>query len=77
MASNTTSSQSSDDDGYVVYPVLEGTDHREHTQEHPFCSDPTCPCHEDPENLETLQEWYDGGLIGSVDGRHIYHGRTI
>jgi hypothetical protein len=64
-------------DEYYVYPILEGTDYREHTEDHLFCDDPTCPCHEDEENQQTLQEWYDDGLIGSVDGDNIYHGRTI
>jgi hypothetical protein len=27
--------------------------------------------------LELLNEWYQGGLIGSVDGDNIYHGRVI
>ncbi len=32
-----------------------------HTQNHPFCSDTTCPCHADPELTGTLeQEWLDG-----------------
>jgi hypothetical protein len=65
------------DDEYYVYPVLSGTDYREHTPDHPFCGDDDCPCHEDEGNLELLNEWYQGGLIGSVDGDHIYHGRVI
>jgi hypothetical protein len=31
----------------------------------------------DEENRELLQDWYDNGLIGSVDGDLIYHGKTI
>lgn len=62
---------------YYVYPVLEGTDYREHTEEHPFCPEDDCPCREDQENQEKLSEWYTEGLIGSVDGDLIYHGKTI
>jgi hypothetical protein len=62
---------------YSVYPVLEGTDWREHTDEHLFCDDPNCPCHEDKENQETLQQWYDEGLIDASDGDLIYRGHTI
>lgn len=62
---------------YYVYPVLEGTDYREHTEEHLFCDDPTCPCREDGENQEKLAGWYNEGLIGPVDGDLIYHGKTI
>lgn len=62
---------------YSVYPVLEDADYREHTEEHPFCSEDDCPCREDSENQETLSEWYTEGLIGPVDGDLIYHGKTI
>lgn len=64
-------------DDYYVYPVLSGTDYREHTDEHPFCDEMDCPCHEDSENTAMLQEWYNDGLIGSVDGDLIYRGRTV
>lgn len=62
---------------YYVYPVVEGADYREHTEERPFCADGDCPCHEDDENQETLTGWYNEGLIGTVDGDLIYHGGTI
>lgn len=62
---------------YYVYPILPDSDYREHTEAHPFCGDETCPCKEDPDNLETLQTWYDEGLIGPVDGDLIYRGKTI
>lgn len=65
------------DDEYYVYPILPGTDYREHSEDRRFCGEDDCPCHEDEENLEYLTEWYNDGLIGSVDGEHIYHGRTI
>lgn len=60
-----------------IYPVLQGTDYREHTADHLFCDDESCPCHEDDENLAQLNEWYQEGLIGAVDGENIYRGRTI
>jgi hypothetical protein len=65
------------DQEYYVYPILEGTDWREHTEDHRFCDDPSCPCHEDEENQETLQQWYDEGLIGASDGDLISRGHTI
>lgn len=64
-------------DEHYIYPVLPGTDYREHTPEHPFCSEDDCPCREDEENMAQLQDWYNEGLIGSVDGDLIYHGRTL
>lgn len=60
-----------------VYPVLPGTDWREHTDAHPFCGDDACPCREDEENLQQLNEWHNEGLIGPIDGGLIYHGCTI
>lgn len=63
------------DEEYYVYAG--NPDEPIHTADHLFCEDGECPCHEDEENLATLQGWYDDGLIGAVDGDLIYHGRTI
>ena len=77
MARNHYQAEQNEEEEYYVYPVMEGTDYREHTADHPFCDDPTCPCKEDPENRQTLQGWYDEGLISAADGELIYRGRTI
>lgn len=60
-----------------IYAILPGTDWREHTPEHPFCGEDDCPCHEDGDNLQALQDWYNDGLIGATDGKLIYDGKTI
>ncbi len=60
---------------YYVYPA--SVDQPVHTADHLFCDDDTCPCHEDEENLQTLQGWYDNGLLGATDGDLLYRGRTI
>lgn len=65
------------DDEYYVYPILPDADYREHSENRLFCGEDDCPCHEDEENMDRLNEWYNDGLIGSVDGENIYHGRTI
>jgi hypothetical protein len=69
------------DDEYYVYPVWQGKWFAEHDDDHPFCNDlgsgKDCPCREDEENKAQLQDWYDNGLIGSVDGNLIYRGKTI
>ncbi len=77
MAKQNSKPTPNDEQEYYVYPVMEGTNYTEHDANHPFCDDLTCPCHEDGENLQTLQGWYNDGLIGSVDGDTIYRGRTI
>ena len=68
-------------DEYYVYPILPGKAFPEHDDAHPFCNElgdgKDCPCREDEKNLQQLQEWYDKGLIGSVDGDLIYRGKTI
>jgi hypothetical protein len=48
-----------------------------HTPENPFCDDMTCPCHSDQDNIDTLHQAYDDGLVSADDATHIYHGRTI
>lgn len=79
MAKSTpgTSSGQNSEGEYYVYPIIQGSNYVEHDEDHLFCDDPTCPCHEDQDNLDQLQGWYDNGEIGSVDGDLIYRGRTI
>ncbi len=67
---------------YYVYPGQ--PDQPIHTANHPFCDyfgnaqgEGGCPCHEDEENMQQLQQWYHDGLIGATDGDLIYRGRTI
>lgn len=73
--------QNGDGEEYYAYPVWQGKAFSEHDADHPFCNDlgdgKDCPCREDEENQELLQQWYDDGLIGSVDGDLIYRGKTI
>jgi hypothetical protein len=64
-------------DEYYVIPILEGTDYRIHTDDHPFCDDMSCPCHEDPENVETLGQAYADGLASTGDADRIYRGKTL
>lgn len=66
-----------EDQEYYVYPVLEGSDYREHTTDHPFCGDMTCPCHEDQDNIEELNGYHQEGLVSTGDADNIYHGRTL
>ncbi len=81
MSSDQQQTLSHDDEEYYVYPVVEGNIFPEHDANHPFCNDlgtgKDCPCRDDPYNREQLQEWYDEGLIGPVDGDLIYRGKTI
>jgi len=54
------------------------TDIPMHTVEHPFCGiDPTCPCHEDPENIQALAQAIEEGLLTPEEATEIIRGRTI
>jgi len=64
-------------DEYYVYPVLEGSDYREHTPDHPFCGDMSCPCHEDQANIDKLNGHYQDGLVSQQDADNIYRGKTL
>ena len=48
-----------------------------HTEEHPFCGDPTCPCSEDKDVLTELDQAVRDGLITPDDAIHIIAGKTI
>ena len=48
-----------------------------HTEEHPFCGDPTCPCSEDKEALTELDQAIREGLITPDDATSIIAGKTV
>lgn len=60
-----------------IYPILPGTDWREHTPECPFCGDMSCECHEDEELIGELNQQYQDGLVSADDADRIYRGKTI
>lgn len=60
-----------------IYPILPGTDWQEHTPSRPFCTDETCPCHENPSNIRELEQYRQEGLVSNADCDRIYHGTTI
>jgi hypothetical protein len=62
-----------DNFSYII-PV---EDELEHTQEHPFCYDQTCDCHEDQDEIGLVAQYVQGGLMTPdeatdfVGGKHI------
>jgi hypothetical protein len=62
---------------YYVYPILPGTDYRIHTPEHPFCDDSSCPCKSDQEAIDTLNGYYQDGLVSAEDADKMYKGKTL
>ena len=65
-----------EDGEYYVIPVIP-VDQAVHTPDHPFCDDLSCPCHEDQANIDTLNGYYQDGLVSAEDAHRIYRGHTI
>ena len=60
-------------DEYYVTPV----DPTIHTDDNPFCDDMSCPCHENQDDVNDLNDAVQDGLASTQDADNIYHGRTI
>jgi hypothetical protein len=48
-----------------------------HTQSHPFCSDPTCPCKEDPELLSDVAQVVEQGLLTPEEATQVIAGKAV
>jgi hypothetical protein len=48
-----------------------------HTQGHPFCSDPTCPCHEDAELLSGVAQAVEQGLLTPAEVTRFVEGKAV
>jgi hypothetical protein len=55
-------------------PVIP-TDQLTHTDQHPCCADPDCPCHD--ELKQQLNGYYQEGIITDQDATHILEGRQV
>lgn len=49
----------------------------EHTNDHPFCDQPSHDCHEDQEKIQTLYEQYQDGFVTEQERDNIYGGKAI
>lgn len=56
-----------------VIPV----DYLEHTTDQPFCWDDGCPCREDQDAINELNQQFQDGLVSAEDVECIYQGRTV
>ncbi len=65
-----------DEKEYYVVPAIP-VDHEVHTPEHPFCDDPTCFCHDDPDAIEQVNQDYQDGLLSAADATRTVGGKTI
>jgi len=49
-----------------------------HTPEMPFCfTDPSCPCHDDQEEIQKVAVWVTDGLMTEEEAIHFIAGRTF
>ena len=48
-----------------------------HTDDHPFCRDPPCPCAEDPELLAELAHQIEEGLLTPAEATNIVKGKML
>jgi len=62
-------------DNFIPVVLIEGD--MLHTQEHPFCPDETCFCHEDHELLNTVSAAVTDGLFTLNEATAFVQGRTV
>jgi hypothetical protein len=46
-----------------------------HDEDCPFCTDPTCPCHEDAELIDEINELVADGTLSPTDATDIVNGK--
>lgn len=63
------------DNFIVVIPVEEGD--ILHTAQHPFCYNEKCLCHEDAEQIASVNEYYQQGLVTSEEATRIVKGQSL
>ena len=48
-----------------------------HTDDHPFCGDPTCVCCEDPELIAEVYQAVEQGLMTQEEATLMIQGKTL
>jgi hypothetical protein len=56
-----------------VVPV----DQTYHTNEHPFCYDPTCPCHEEQGLIAPVAQHVRDGFLTPSEATDFVNGKTL
>ncbi len=57
--------------------VLPMEDELVHTDHDPFCSDPACPCHPDPDLIAQVNEQYQEGLLTAEEATNYVMGKML
>jgi hypothetical protein len=58
-------------------PFIEESEYQEHTLTNPFCGDPSCPCHENRDNIQVLAEQIQDGLLTPQEATDTVNGKII
>lgn len=64
----------------IQHPIaipLADEDDLVHTDHAPFCSDPSCPCHEDHEAIELVAGMVQDGLFTPAEATRFVQGRQL
>jgi hypothetical protein len=48
-----------------------------HTNQHPFCDNPTCYCHEDATNIAIVQQQVQDGLLTRAEATRMVQGKQL
>lgn len=64
---------------FEVVPIIRtvGDDDIQHVAEQPFCSDPTCGCHEDQELIAEVVERVQSGELTPQQATDIVKGKYV
>lgn len=73
---------SSEDSVWAVVPdnfayVVPVDGELEHTDLHPFCLDPTCPCHEDGDAIAAVNQAVQDGLMTPEEATDFTRGKLL
>jgi hypothetical protein len=63
--------------GDTFLPVIPMEDDLLHTEEHPFCWNPSCGCHEDPILLAPLTQAVLDGLLTPDEATRFVNGEML
>ena len=48
-----------------------------HTDDKPFCPDPACPCHEDREAINAVNEAVEAGILTTDEATRLIAGKQV
>ena len=58
----------------ILIPMEDDLVHADHD---PFCSDPTCPCHEDDSLISEVSQQVEDGLLSPAEATSLVQGRQL